>query len=140
MKFWIGHLGKTAKKSMVFAQLITKGVDYGVHVFIVDIRDDNHDPFPGVEIGDIGLKNGADGVDNGWMMFDNYKIPRTKLLNRYADVKEDGTYVSEIKSNNKRFALHMTALSTGRHAAAQISVDAGLVSTIIAMRYAATRK
>jgi len=26
MKFWIGHLGKTASKSVVFAQLITKGI------------------------------------------------------------------------------------------------------------------
>jgi len=48
-------------------------------------------------------------------------------------VAPDGTYVSEVKSNNKRFALHMGALSTGRHAASQISVDAGLVSTITAI-------
>jgi hypothetical protein len=36
----------------------------------VDIRDENHETFDGVEIGDVGLKNGADGIDNGWMMFD----------------------------------------------------------------------
>lgn len=59
---------------------------------------------------------GCDGVDNGWMMFNNFKAPRYSLLNRYADVSIDGEYISEVKSNNKRFALHLGALSTGRHA------------------------
>jgi acyl-CoA oxidase len=54
-----------------------------------------------VEIGDVGLKNGCDGIDNGWMMFDKYKVPKSRLLNKYADVLDDGTYVSEIKSNNQ---------------------------------------
>lgn len=75
MKFWVGHLGKTAAKTVVFAQLITKGVNYGVHIFITDIRDENHETFPGVEIGDVGHKIGCDGIDNGWMMFKEYKVP-----------------------------------------------------------------
>ncbi len=86
MKFWIGQLGKTAQKAVVFAQLITKGVNYGVHIFIVDIRNEVHEPFPGIEIGDVGHKMGCDGIDNGWMMFDRHKIPRKNLLNRYGDV------------------------------------------------------
>lgn len=119
MKFWIGHLAKTAHKAVVFAQLITKGVNYGVHIFIADIWEKStHEPMKGIEIGDCGLKLGCDGVDNGWMMFDNYRIPWKNLLNRYADVTKEGEYVSEVKSNMKRFALHLGALSTGRHACA----------------------
>lgn len=76
IKVWIGHLGKTASKSIVFAQLITKGVNQGVHAFITDIRDSNHETYPGIEIGDMGHKNGCDGIDNGWMMFTNYRIKR----------------------------------------------------------------
>lgn len=52
------------------------------------------------------------------MMFDNYKIPRKNLLNRYGDVTPSGEYKTDVKSNNKRFALHLGALSTGRHACA----------------------
>jgi len=45
-------------------------------MFVVDIRDSNHEPYPGIEIGDMGHKIGCDGVDNGWMMFSNYRIKR----------------------------------------------------------------
>lgn len=48
---------------------------------MVNVRDKDHEPFEGIEIGDLGLKNGCDGVDNGWMMFKNYRIPKESLLN-----------------------------------------------------------
>ena len=35
MKFWIGNLAKSANMAVVFAQLITKGQNEGVHVFVV---------------------------------------------------------------------------------------------------------
>lgn len=118
MKYWIGNLGKTAQRAVVFAQLITKNVNYGVHIFITDIRDSTHETYPGIEIGDIGHKIGCDGIDNGWMMFNQYKVPKENLLNWYANVTDEGEYHSEIKSDNKRFAWHMAALSAGRHGCA----------------------
>lgn len=72
---------------------------------MVNIRDKDHEPFEGIEIGDLGLKNGCDGVDNGWMMFKNYRIPKESLLNWFGDITEDGKYTSPIKSLKKRFAL-----------------------------------
>jgi len=107
-------------------------------MFVVDIRDSNHEPYPGIEIGDMGHKIGCDGVDNGWMMFSNYRIKRDWLLNRFADVNEDGEYVSEIKSKNKRFGLHLATLSGGRHAILQLSSDSGIMASIAAIWYAAT--
>lgn len=39
MKFWIGNLYSSANMAVVFAQLITKGKNHGVHVFLMEIRD-----------------------------------------------------------------------------------------------------
>lgn len=39
MKFWIGLLAKTATHAIVFAQLISKGNNEGVHAFVIKIRD-----------------------------------------------------------------------------------------------------
>ena len=87
IKFWIGGVGQTSQMAVVFAQLITQGQSKGVHLFVVQLRDrQTHKPMPGVRLGDCGHKIGCDGIDNGWIMFDHYKIPRENLLNKYADV------------------------------------------------------
>ena len=44
----------------------------------------------GVTIEDDGLKMGLNGVDNGQLHFDGVRVPRTAMLNRFADVAEDG--------------------------------------------------
>lgn len=77
----------------------------------MNIWDINHEPFQGIEIGDLGLKNGCDGVDNGWMMFTNYWIPKDSLLNWYGDITEEGKYISPISSKNKWFAFMLGPLS-----------------------------
>ena len=48
------------------------------------------EPAPGVRIEDDGLKMGLNGVDNGRIWFDQVRVPREALLNRFADVTEDG--------------------------------------------------
>lgn len=60
-------------------------------------------PLQGVTLGDIGEKIGLNGLDNGFIMFDHYSIPRTCLLNKYADVTLEGEYVTSIKDQNKHF-------------------------------------
>lgn len=40
----------------------------------------------GVTVGDIGNKMGYEGMDNGFLMFDNYRQPRDSMLMRYAKV------------------------------------------------------
>lgn len=67
--------------AIVYAQLITKDKNEGVHCFVVPIRDKRtHYPFPGIEIGDCGQKIGLNEMDNGWMKFKNYQIPKDALL------------------------------------------------------------
>ena len=42
--------------------------------------------FTGVKVGDIGNKLAYGGMDNGYLMFDNYRVPRDAMLMRYAKV------------------------------------------------------
>ena len=64
-KWWIGGAAKTSNIATVFAQLIVDGNNHGVQAFIVPLRDANHDPLPGVTIGDCGPKPGLVGrLDN----------------------------------------------------------------------------
>ena len=57
MKFWIGN-ALTANYGVVFAQLYIGAKRYGVHAFVVALRDQYHDLFPGIVIGDCGMKIG----------------------------------------------------------------------------------
>lgn len=69
------------------AQLHINGKCYGLHIFLVQIRDyDTHEPFPGIKVGDIGPKMSFNTADNGYLGFDHYRIPRTNMLMKYAQV------------------------------------------------------
>uniref|UniRef100_A0A2K6LT86 Acyl-coenzyme A oxidase n=1 Tax=Rhinopithecus bieti TaxID=61621 RepID=A0A2K6LT86_RHIBE len=95
----VSHLGKTSNHAIVLAQLITKGKCYGLHAFIVPIREiGTHKPLPGITVGDIGPKFGYDEMDNGYLKMDNYRIPRENMLMKYAQVKPDGTYVKPLSN------------------------------------------
>ena len=59
---------------------------HGVHALVVPIRDQAGRVCPGVRIEDCGEKLGLNGVDNGRIWFDNVRVPREALLNRYGDV------------------------------------------------------
>ncbi|WP_261165444.1 acyl-CoA dehydrogenase [Microbacterium sp. Marseille-Q6965] len=113
-KDYLGNAALHAKAATVFAQLITNGINYGVHCFFVPIRDENGDFLPGVGGEDDGPKGGLNGVDNGRLHFDRVRIPRDHLLNRYGDVAPDGSYSSPIASPGRRFFTMLGALVQGR--------------------------
>jgi acyl-CoA oxidase len=50
----------------------------------------------GIILGDCGKKEGLDGIDNGFMIFKNIRIPKANLLNRFSDINADGNFISEI--------------------------------------------
>lgn len=67
-KWWIGGAAETATHGAVFAQMIVKGKRYGVKTFIVPLRDPKtFQLLPGINIGDIGMKMGRNGIDNGYV-------------------------------------------------------------------------
>ncbi|XP_072381174.1 peroxisomal acyl-coenzyme A oxidase 3-like [Diabrotica undecimpunctata] len=140
-KCWAGGLGQTAMFGTVYAQLILDNVNYGLHAFIVPFRDPKTLlPYPGLEIGDMGGKIGLNGIDNGFVQFTNYEIPRVNLLNKIADVSEDGRYITPIKDPNRRHGAALGSLSAGRVNIAAMVDALGAKALTIAIRYAAVRK
>uniref|UniRef100_A0A7E4UV06 Acyl-coenzyme A oxidase n=1 Tax=Panagrellus redivivus TaxID=6233 RepID=A0A7E4UV06_PANRE len=93
-KWWPGNLGKSSNYTVVMAQLITNGKNYGAHPFFIQIRDEkSHRPLPGITLGDIGPKFGMNANDNGFMQFDHFRVKRRAMLMKNAKVLPDGTYV-----------------------------------------------
>lgn len=140
---WKDYLGNAAlhgQAAVVFAQLITLGVNHGVHAFFVPIRTPNGDMMPGVGSEDDGVKGGLNGIDNGRLHFTNVRIPRWHLLNRYGNVDADGTYTSSIESPGRRFFTMLGTLVQGR-----VSLDGAAINVMkgalaIAIRYGSERR
>lgn len=88
--------------AIVFAQLITQQTSHGLHAFIVPVRDPKtYLTYPGVIIGDMGEKIGLNGIDNGYIMFNSYRIPKENLLNRTGDVTDEGEYESSFSDPHR---------------------------------------
>ncbi len=138
-KDYIGNAAAHAELAVVFAQLEVGGTNEGVHAFVVPIRD-GAEVCAGVTIEDDGLKMGLNGVDNGRIRFDGVRVPRTALLNRFADVAEDGTYASDIENANRRFFTMLGTLVQGRVCVGGGGLNAAKVAMTIAVRYGLLRR
>jgi acyl-CoA oxidase len=139
-KEYIGNAARDGRMAVVFAQLITRDELQGVHAFVVPIRNNDGHPLPGVRIEDCGLKAGLNGVDNGRLYFDQVRVPRENLLNRYGDVDADGAYSTPIENKTKRFFTMLGTLVQGRISVAGGAGSAAKVALTIAIRYANARR
>ncbi|MCV7258355.1 acyl-CoA dehydrogenase family protein [Mycobacterium shimoidei] len=139
-KEYIGGAAETATIAAVFAQLITAGENHGVHCFLVPIRDADGNDLPGVTTSDNHYKGGLPGVDNGRIVFDQVRIPRENLLNKYGDVAPDGTYTSPIDNPNRRFFTMIGTLIRGRVCVGGSAGNAARLALDIATRYALQRR
>lgn len=139
-KEYLGNAALHGVAATVFAQLITKGVNHGVHCFYVPLRDEDGVDLPGIGREDDGLKGGLNGIDNGRLSFDHVRVPRTNLLNRYGDVAADGTYSSAIDSPGRRFFTMLGTLVQGRVSLDGAASWASALGLKIAITYATQRR
>src|SRR3954471_12806363 len=139
-KDYIGNAARDGRMAAVFAQLVVGGEHRGVHALLVPLRDDEGRPLPGIRIEDCGAKLGLDGVDNGRIWFDQVRVPRDALLDRYAKVDEDGVYTSPIENPTKRFFTMLGTLIQGRVSVCGASISATKVALAIAVRHAESRR
>ena len=136
IKWWPGDLGVFSTHCLLMAQLYTKGKCHGVQPFFIQIRDtETFEVLPGLEIGDIGPKFGFFDVDNGFMRFTKFRIPKTALLGKSIGVEPDGTLWTK---NTSKVTYSGMMVS-------RFSIIAGAYSTMfkcvmIAMRYSLLRK
>ncbi|GAA2091631.1 acyl-CoA dehydrogenase family protein [Brevibacterium salitolerans] len=139
-KEYIGNAARDGRAAVVFAQLVTRGVNHGVHALVVPIRDEDGTPLPGVTVEDDGKKGGLLGVDNGRLAFDAVRVPRENLLTRYGAVAADGEYSSPIESPGRRFFTMLGTLVQGRVSLDGAAVVAQKLALDIAVRYAGQRR
>ncbi|RLN89526.1 hypothetical protein BBJ28_00013004, partial [Nothophytophthora sp. Chile5] len=134
-KWWPGGLGKTANHAIVHARLFLDGKDVGVQAFLVQIRSmQDHEPLPGIEVGDIGPKVGFNGVDNGYCAFHKIRIPRENMMMRYTKVLADGTFVKP-KSDK---LVYLTMVQVRAYLIRSMGATLGAASTITS-RFSAAR-
>ncbi|BFF93375.1 peroxisomal acyl-coenzyme A oxidase 3 [Drosophila madeirensis] len=141
-KCWVGNLGKTCTHAIVYAQLFVPDDKHqGLQAFLVPIRDERTLlPFPGVTVGDMGEKIGLNGIDNGFVSFNQYRIPKANLLSKTGDIDAQGNYNSPIKDERKRLGASLGALSQGRVNITAITYVALSKAVSIATRYGASRR
>jgi len=143
MKWWNSNIGLVATHAAVYANLILDGKEYGLHVFMLQVRDENHETLPGIELGDCGIKLGDNAIDTGYMRLQNVRVPRQHLMSKRQHVEADGTYVKHISPDKKGSALASRAsyVTMMQARAGMISLAAGRLSiaATIAVRYSCVR-
>ena len=122
-KNWISQ-GLTAEWAVVVADLAMDGERLGPHGFLVRMRDSSPQKnlLPGVVVGDMGEKTTGTDLDNAWVKFDNYEVPRESLLDKYGGVGSDNVYKKKTKNAPKPMEMIGQRLLTGRVAVAQAAL------------------
>lgn len=136
IKAWPGELGKLATHAVVPARLIVKGTDYGMQIFMVQVRDlQTHSPLQGITVGDLGPKMTWETKDNGFIKFDHVRIPRKNMLGKYSKVTKEGEFT--FTGNNPKLAY--AAMMVGRDMVSRCSAKALSIATTISVRYSIHR-
>ncbi|MGH1335397.1 MAG: acyl-CoA dehydrogenase [Aureispira sp.] len=139
-KDYIGNAALHGQMAAVFAQLWVGGVNHGVHAILAPLRNKEGVLEKGVTIEDCAYKLGLNGVDNGRIWFDQVRVPRFNLLNRFGDIDAEGNYSSPIEKESKRFFTMLGTLVGGRMCVPRAGLSAAKTALTIAVRYALKRR
>jgi acyl-CoA oxidase len=144
MKWWPSNMVMSTH-CVLYAQVIIHGEEKGVHVFFVQLRDEDLRPLPGVEVGDIGTKAGDNFVDIGYLRLKGVRIPRRHLMEKRQHVEPDGTYVKHgAKLSPKAQAAaekaHYLTMMSARIALVGGSGASLAKAATIAVRYSLVRR
>lgn len=102
----------------------------------MQLRDlDTHKPMRGITIGEIGNKVGFNTANNGFLAFDQVRIPLKNMLMKNARVTENGEFIKE-KSPLLTYGV-MTLVRVG---IVRIAANYLSKAVTIAMRYATVRR
>jgi acyl-CoA oxidase len=123
-KKWISQ-GMYAENAVISANLmIDDGNDGlkngGPHLFFAKIQQRNRNgdltPLKGVELESLPKKTVLLGLDNAFVMFDNFEVPHDALLSRFSSVDIDtGVYTLALpKGVTRMLDLLISRLLTGR--------------------------
>jgi len=139
-KEYIGNAALHGHYAVVFAKLILDELDFGVSAFVVPIRNTDGTSLDHVRIEDCGDKLGLNGVDNGRIWFNQVRIPRDNMLDRFASVGENGFFHSPIPGDGKRFFTMLGTLVGGRIGIPRSGLSAAKKGLTIAIKYGDRRR
>jgi len=139
-KTYIGNAAAHAQAATVFAKLVIGDQDHGVCAFIVPLRDKQGNTLEGIRIEDCGKKMGLNGVDNGRIWFDQVKIPKDNLLDKFVQIDDEGNFQTSIPNEGARFFTMLGTLVGGRIGIPKSALSAAKSGLTIAIKYAMMRR
>jgi len=118
-KNWISQ-GYTAELGVVIADLRVGGKIHGPHAFLMDLRDAGGALLPGIRVEDMGTKTVANDLDNARVWFDHVRLPKSSLLNKFAEIEGD----AYVQTTDERMRIEVIGqrLLTGRLAIAEAAI------------------
>jgi len=144
-KTWISQ-GCQAEQAVILAELFIDEKSYGPHLFWHRIAKRNAKSgtlttLPGVEVTSLPEKIALRGLDNAYVMFDSFEVPRSSMLSRFCSLDSEGTYTLNLPQGVKRMLdLLISRLLTGRIVLSEATVGYARALVRRSWTHCATRR
>lgn len=117
-KTWISQ-GMFAERAVILAELVVGGEKKGPHLFTARIANVAQDgavrTVKGVTTTSLPGKVALRGLDNAYISFEQFAVPRTALLSRFCGVDKGGAYSLSLPAGADRMLdVLISRLMTGR--------------------------
>lgn len=118
-----------AEHAVILADVIMpSGENVGPHLFYTRIQNRDAQTgqmtaLRGVKVTSLPEKTALKGLDNAYIQFNQFEVPRDALLSRFSSVEEDGSYKLNLPPGTKRMLdLLISRLLTGRVCLSEFTV------------------